>query len=63
MCVVVVFESVVETLISYCFLSLDIASCCASIQLVPCDSVNRNKVSIRHGSVARTQLDVWMLYT
>jgi hypothetical protein len=32
----------------YLFLSLGVASCCASIQLVPCDSVNRNKVSIRH---------------
>jgi hypothetical protein len=29
------------------FLPLGVASCCASIQLVPCDSVNRNKVSIR----------------
>jgi hypothetical protein len=30
------------------FLSLGVASCCASIQLVPYDSVNRNKVSIPH---------------
>jgi hypothetical protein len=29
------------------FLTLSVASCCASIQLVPYDSVNRNKVSIR----------------
>jgi hypothetical protein len=29
------------------FLPLGVASCCASIQLVPYDSVNRNKVSIR----------------
>jgi hypothetical protein len=29
------------------FLPLGVASCCASIQLVPYDAVNRNKVSIR----------------
>jgi hypothetical protein len=29
------------------FLPLGIASCCASIQLVPYVAVNRNKVSIR----------------
>jgi hypothetical protein len=29
------------------FLPLGVASCCASIQLVPCDAVNCNKVSIR----------------
>jgi hypothetical protein len=28
------------------FLPLGVASCCASIQLVPYDAVNRNKVSI-----------------
>jgi hypothetical protein len=31
----------------YGFLPLGVASCCASIQLVPYDAVNRNKVSIR----------------
>jgi hypothetical protein len=29
------------------FLPLGVASCCATIQLVPYDAVNRNKVSIR----------------
>jgi hypothetical protein len=33
--------------IFFFFLPLGVASCCASIQLVPCDAVNRNKVSIR----------------
>jgi hypothetical protein len=33
------------------FLPLDVASCCASIQLVPYDAVNRNKVSIRQLSL------------
>jgi hypothetical protein len=33
------------SLIRNIFLSLSVASCCASIQLVPCDAVNRNKVS------------------
>jgi hypothetical protein len=28
------------------FLPLGVASCCTSIQLVPCDAANRNKVSI-----------------
>jgi hypothetical protein len=32
---------------SMCFLPLGVASCCTSIQLVPYDDVNRNKVSIR----------------
>jgi hypothetical protein len=31
----------------YFFLPLGVASCCASIQLVPYDSVARNKISIR----------------
>jgi hypothetical protein len=33
---------------SLLFLPLSVASCCVSIQLVPYDAVNRNKVSIRH---------------
>jgi hypothetical protein len=33
---------------NFFFLPLGVASCCASIQLVLYDAVNRNKVSIRH---------------
>jgi hypothetical protein len=35
------------TYLNIFFLPLGVASCCASIQLVPYDAVNRNKVSIR----------------
>jgi hypothetical protein len=38
------------------FLPLGVASCCASIQLVPYDAVNRNKVSIR-------QLPLFIFYS
>jgi hypothetical protein len=36
-----------EITVGRCFLPLGVASCCASIQLVPYDAVNRNKFSIR----------------
>jgi hypothetical protein len=47
--IIYIRESVsITALHLHVFLFLGVASCCASIQLVPCDSVKRNKVSIRH---------------
>jgi hypothetical protein len=40
-----------KLLLEVIFLPLGVASCCASIQLVPYDAVNRNKVSIRQLSL------------